>query len=146
MADTSNKWAKLLTGAVKFIPEAGWIGIVVELLTQLAASMGVTSGESKEALQHLDALHAELNKLTVAHTGLRSQLTEHTELLTTNIAHVDAVAAEVQSTRLAVHAMEDRITRLEGRSHLVVYLLSGTLALAAVAVLLLILVLARLHR
>ena len=145
MADT-NKWAKLLSGAVKFIPEAGWVGIVVELLTQLAASMGVTSGESKEALQHLETLHGELGRLATAHTNLRSQLNEHTELLTTNIAHVDAIAAEVQSTRASMVAIEERITRLEGQSQLVNYLLGGALLLGVVAVVLLILVLTRLHR
>ncbi|QMV19257.1 hypothetical protein GOB94_11630 [Granulicella sp. 5B5] len=146
MSNTTNKWAKLLGGAMKFIPEAGWIGIVVELLTQLAASMGVTSGESKEALAHLEALHGELAKVSTAHTNLRSQLMEQTELLTTNISRVDAVAAEVQSTRMSMNTIEERITRLEGQSQRLTYLLGGTLLLGLAAVVLLAIVLMRLHR
>jgi DNA repair exonuclease SbcCD ATPase subunit len=146
MSNTTNRWAKLLTGAAKFIPEAGWISIVVELLTQLAASMGVTSGESKEALKHLEALHGELGKVNAAHINLRSLLMEQTELLTTNISHVDAIAAEVQSTRVSINNIEERTTRLEGQSQQLTYLLGGVLLLGAAAVVLLVIVLTRLHR
>jgi septal ring factor EnvC (AmiA/AmiB activator) len=110
MSNAIPKWTKLLSGAVKFLPEAGWVTIVVELLTQLANAMGVTSGDSKETLKHIEALRGELGQMTAAHDGLSAQLiaqhamlATHVEALATQTARIDALSADMESLK---HALE----------------------------------------
>jgi hypothetical protein len=114
MSTTTSKIMKLATGALKFLPEAQWVGIAVELLGQLASSMGATSGDSKEALKHIESLRTDLGQLTTAQA---QQLTMQAEALALHNSRVDAkleaLSTLLGDTRLATASVEHRLIALE---------------------------------
>jgi septal ring factor EnvC (AmiA/AmiB activator) len=122
---SSSKWAripKLLAGAAKFLPEAPWVAIVLELVSHLTASMGATSTDSKEALKHIESLHAELTQVTASHIALGSRLSEQTATLTTQSAAIaaqskklDALTDEVQLAHRTADTLHTRLEKLERR-------------------------------
>jgi len=149
MAETSSKWTKLISGAIKFLPEGQWVGIVIELLSHLTSAMGATSGDSKEALKHIESLHTDLTQITAAHSALAQQLTSQSEAFALHSsgvnAKLDALNTEFSQTRLATASVEHRISAIEAaqrRSGLVLRVLC---ALVAVAIILLVVLLLRQH-
>ncbi len=147
MPNAIPKWTKLLSGAVNFLPEAGWVTIVVELLSQLANSIGVTSGDSKETLQHIEALRGELGQVAAAHDGLSAQLVEQRELIVaqleavgTQSARINALSIDMEDLRLALekhHQHQRRSFRI---------LLTGTGVALALLITLVVLAGMTLHR
>ena len=113
MSNAIPKWTKLLSGAAKFLPEAGWVTLVVELLSQLATSMGVTSGDSKETLKHIEALRGDVGQMAAAHAGISAQLVQQRELmatqveaLTTQTARIHALSVDMEDLKLALEKQQ----------------------------------------
>ena len=149
MSIANNKWTKLVSGAIKFLPEGQWVGIVVELLSHLTSAMGATSGDSKEALKHIESLHADLTQINAAHTSLARQITTQAEAFSLYSSgtetKLDALGSAVSQTKLATASMEHRLATLEAaqrRSGFLLQVLCGSLA---VAIILLVVVLLRQH-
>jgi t-SNARE complex subunit (syntaxin) len=142
---TTSKLMKLATGAIKFLPEAQWAGIVVELLSQLASSMGVTSGDSKEALKHIESLRSDLGQITTAHAGLLQQFTTQSVDLAAQTEKLDTLSAELHLTKLAVANVEFRLTRSEIRSARTATLALISCGLTTIVIILLIVVLLHQH-
>jgi t-SNARE complex subunit (syntaxin) len=133
MTIANSKWTKLLTGAAKFLPEAPWVAIVVELVSQLAAHMGDASGDSKESLKHVEALHAELSQITAAHAGLSQQLSEQANAFAQQSAKLDALSTELHLTQRATSAIQSRLTAVESRFTALETRVTRTFAIALVS-------------
>jgi septal ring factor EnvC (AmiA/AmiB activator) len=152
MTLANSKWTKLLAGAARFIPEAPWVGLVVELVSQLATSMGATSGDSKETLRHIESLHSDLAQVTVGHAGVARQLTSQAEAIAQQTAQIGALASELNLAQTATKSIEARLitvesrfTALESRASRTFGLALASCLLTAVAVILLIVVLLHQH-
>jgi hypothetical protein len=129
MADT-NKWAKLIGTATKFIPQAPWVAIVVELASHLTTAMGVTSGENKETLRHVEGLHGEVSQMAAAHLALGAKLDEQRDKLATQVTAMNLVTKSLEAahhelsttrddlaaTRTTAEGLRVRLEKLEKRA------------------------------
>jgi t-SNARE complex subunit (syntaxin) len=149
MAETSSKWTKLISGAIKFLPEGQWVGIVVELLSHLTSAMGATSGDSKEALKHIESLHTDLTQISAAHTSLAQHLATQAEAFSLYSSgtdtKLDALGVALGQTKLATASVEHRITTLEAAQRRSGLVLKVLCALVVVAIILLVVLLLRQH-
>jgi septal ring factor EnvC (AmiA/AmiB activator) len=145
MSETSSKWTKLIAGTLKFLPEAQWVTLVVELLSHLTTAMGVTSGDSKQSLEQIAAMRGDLSQMSAQHTSLA-------QLLNAQTAALDGLATELQAAKMAAAGVDERLSALEGRfagleargaRSFALAVVGCVLAAASVA--LLIVVLVRLH-
>jgi septal ring factor EnvC (AmiA/AmiB activator) len=145
MAESTNKWMKLIRGAVKFMPEAPWVGLVVELLSQLASAMGATSGDSKEALRHIEGLQSDISQITSSHAALISKVDEQGAKLATQVTALnlytralEALNDELKAAHTTEEGLRARLEKLERRTTLLGF--AGLGLGLAVCVLLIVLV------
>jgi predicted RNase H-like nuclease (RuvC/YqgF family) len=129
MPETASKWAKipsLLGKAVKFLPmEAPWVGIVVELVSHLTASMGATSSDSKETLRNVEALHSDMTEMIAAHVSLGTKLDQQAARLDSQVTalnlHTKALASlneELAAAHTTAEGLRTRLETLENRATL----------------------------
>jgi hypothetical protein len=111
MAETTNKWAKipsLLVKAANFLPiEAPWVAIVMELVSHLTASIGATSGESKETLRHVETLREEVTEMAAAQMALGAKLDEQRVKLATQVTAMNLVTKSLEAAHQELAATRD---------------------------------------
>lgn len=126
-------WPKALAQLIELAPH---ITRLLPLADRFFDSKTADADASRTALQQMaEGLRGDLGQVTASHAGLYRQLNDQSEKLSN-------ISADIQSTRQATLALDERLTHLERQSasHQK-FLLAILLSLFAIAVLLIILLL-----
>ena len=128
-------WPKALAQLIELAPH---ITRLLPLADRFFDSKTADADASRTAMQQMaEGLRGDLGQVTASHAGLYRQLNDQSEKLSN-------IAADLQSTRLATLALDERLTHLERQSasHQK-FLLAILLSTLTIAILLIILLLRR---
>ena len=124
-------WPKALAQLIELAPH---ITRLLPLADRFFDSKTADADASRTALQQMaEGLRGDLGQVTASHAGLYRQLNDQSEKLSN-------ISADVQSTRQATLALDERLTHLERQSSShQMFLLAILLSTFAIAILLIIL-------